>query len=65
MASSVERLGRYANWNGSSVVGRLDVIWALTNLSKHFIMMGVSAMGWYSFSVDAGDFLGSGMMVVA
>ncbi len=45
MASSVERFGRYANWSGSSVLGRLDLIWCMTNLSKHFIMIGVSAMG--------------------
>lgn len=55
MASSVERLELYANWSGLCVV---DIIWALTNLSKHFIMMRVSAM-------SAGDFLGGGIMRVA
>ncbi len=45
MAPSVERFGRYANWSGSRVLGRLDLIWCMTNLSKHFIMIGVSAMG--------------------
>ncbi len=34
MASSVERFGWYANWSGSSVLGRLDLIWCMTNLSK-------------------------------
>ncbi len=42
IASSVERFGRYANW---SVLGRLVLILCMTNLSKHFIMIGVSAMG--------------------
>ncbi len=42
IASSVERFGRYANWSGSSVLGRLVLILCMTNLSKHFIMIGVS-----------------------
>ncbi len=45
IASSVERFGRYANWSVSSVLGRLVLILCMTNLSKHFIMIGVSAMG--------------------
>ncbi len=46
IASSVERFGRYANWCGSSVLGRLVLMLCMTNLSKHFhIMIGVSAMG--------------------
>ncbi len=46
IASSVEPFGRYANWSGSSVLGRLFVrFFFMTNLSKHFIMIGVSAMG--------------------
>ncbi len=45
IASSVERFGRYANWSGSSVLGRLFLIFCMTNLSKHFILIGVSAMG--------------------
>ncbi len=45
IASSVERFGWYANWSGSSVLGRLFLIFCMTNLSKHFIMIGVSAMG--------------------
>ncbi len=45
IASSVERFGRYANWNGLSVLGRLVLMLCMTSLSKHFIMIGVSAMG--------------------
>ncbi len=45
IASSVERFGRYANWSGSSVLGSLGLIFCMTNLSKHLIMIGVSAMG--------------------
>ncbi len=45
IASSVERFWRYANWSGSgSVLGRLVLILCMTNLSKNFIMIGVSAM---------------------
>ncbi len=45
IASSVERFGRYENCSGSSVLGRLFLMLCMTNLSKHFIMIGVSAMG--------------------
>ncbi len=45
IASSVERFGRYANWSRSSVLGGLVLMLCMTNLSKHFIMIGVSAMG--------------------
>ncbi len=45
IASSVEWFGRYANWSGLSVLGKLALIFYLTSLSKHFIMIGVSAMG--------------------
>ncbi len=45
IASSVERFGRYANWSGSSVLGMLVLMLCMTSLSKHFIMIGVSAMG--------------------
>ncbi len=44
IASSVERFRRYANWSGSSVLGRLVLILCMTSLSKHFIMIGVSAI---------------------
>ena len=45
MASSVERLDRYANWKGSRVGGRADLMWCMTSRSKHFMRMGVSATG--------------------
>ncbi len=45
IASSVERFGRYANWSRSSVLGRLVLKLCMTSLAKHFIMIGVSAMG--------------------
>ncbi len=45
IASFVEWFGRYANWNGSSVLGRLVLMLCITSLSKHFVMIGVSAMG--------------------
>ena len=34
------------------------------SLSKHFMMVGVSAMGWWLLRWDTGDFLGTGIMVV-
>ncbi len=45
IASSIEQFGRYANWSGSSVLGRLVLMLCMTSLFKHFIMIGVSAMG--------------------
>ncbi len=45
IASSVERFGRYANWSRLSVLGRLVFMLCMTSLSKHFIMIEVSAMG--------------------
>ena len=45
IASSVDLLGQYANWSGSRVSGRVEVIWSLTSLSKHFMMTEVSATG--------------------
>ena len=46
MASSVDRLDRYANWTGSREGGRADVMGCMTSRSKHFMRMGVSATGW-------------------
>lgn len=43
MASSVERLGRYANCNGSRVLSNEGVMKSLTGLSKHFITTEVKA----------------------
>ncbi len=39
IASSIERFGWYANWSGSSVLGRLVLMLCMTNLSKPFIMI--------------------------
>ncbi len=64
IASSVERFGGYANWRGSSVLGMLVLMLCMTSLSKHFIMIGVSAMGRLSFRKDTGDFFGTDMIVV-
>ncbi len=36
IASSVERFGRYANWSGSSVLGRLVLMLCMTSRSKHY-----------------------------
>lgn len=38
-------------------------MWARTTLSKHFIMIGVSATGLLSFTQGTGLLLGTGMMV--
>ena len=45
--------------------GRLDVMWSLTSLSKHFVMMGVSTMGWKWLRPNTVDFFCTGIMVVA
>ncbi len=45
MASSVERLDRYANWKGSREGERTDLMWCMTSRSKHFMRIGVSATG--------------------
>ncbi len=45
IASSVERFGRMQTGADRSVLRRLFLIFCMTNLSKHFIMIGVSAMG--------------------
>ena len=42
IASSVDLLGRFANWNESRVFG---VIVLMTSLSKHFMATDVSATG--------------------
>lgn len=36
----------------------------MTSSIKHFIMIGVSATGQYSFRQDTDDFFGTGMVVV-
>ncbi len=45
IASSVERLDGMQTGADRVCVGRLVLIFCMTNLSKHFIMIGVSAMG--------------------
>ncbi len=50
MPSSVERLDLYANWKGSreregGEGGRTDLMCCMTNRSKHFMRIGVSATG--------------------
>ena len=43
VAYSVERLGSYANWNGSKDGESMEMMRPLTTLSKHFMMVDVSA----------------------
>ncbi len=45
MASSVERLDLYATGRGPGRGGRTDLMWCMTNRSKHFMIIGVSATG--------------------
>ncbi len=40
-----ERLDLYANWKGSREGGRTDLMCCMTNRSKHFMRIGVSATG--------------------
>ncbi len=49
IASSVERLLRYANRSGSSKAVSTEQMWSLTSFSKHLLKMGVRAMGLQSF----------------
>ncbi len=49
IASSVERLLRYANCSGSSEAGSTEQMCSLTSFSKHLLKMGVRAMGLQSF----------------
>jgi hypothetical protein len=43
----------------------LALMWAITSLSKHFMMTGVSATGQQSFGHVTLFFLVTGMMVVS
>lgn len=43
--SPAERLGWYANWRGSNVGGRMEVMCSFISLSKRFIIVGVRAAG--------------------
>ncbi len=49
IASSVERLLRYANCSGSSEAGSTKQMCSLTSFSKHLLKMGVRATGLQSF----------------
>ncbi len=49
IASSVERLLRYANCSGSSEAGSTEQMCSLTSFSKHLLKMGVRATGLQSF----------------
>ncbi len=60
IASSVERLLRYANCSGSSEAGSTEQMCSLTSFSKHLLKMGVRATGLQSFILF---FFGMGTMV--
>ena len=45
IASSVDLLGRCANWSGSRVSGIMVLMGTITSLSKHFMATDVSATG--------------------
>ena len=64
IVSSVDLLGQYANWSGSSVSGIMVLMGATTSLSKHFMAIYVSALGRQSFRQVTLLFLGTGTMVV-
>ncbi len=49
IASSVERLLRYANCSGSSEAGSTEQMQSLMSFSKHLLKMGVRATGLQSF----------------
>ncbi len=63
MASSVERLLRYANCSGSSEAGSTEQMCSLTSFSKHLLKMGVRATGLQSFKHVILFFFGMGTMV--
>lgn len=63
MASSVDLFALYANWYGSRVGGRLVLNCCITNLSKHPMIVGVSATGLYSFKLLGEGLFETGMMV--
>ncbi len=63
IASSVERLLRYANCSGSSEAGSTEQMCSLTSFSKHLMKMGVRATGLQSFKHVLLLFFGMGTMV--
>ena len=64
MVSSVEQLVRYVKCRGSRVGGRRFFMCLRISLSKHFLMVGMSAMGRWLLRQDTGVFLGAGIMAV-
>ena len=46
IASSMDLAGGYANWSGSRVAGRVELMCAITSLSKQFMITEVSATVW-------------------
>ncbi len=63
IASSVERLLRYANCSGSSEAGSTEQMCSLTSFSKHLLKMDVRATGLHSFKHVILFFFGMGTMV--
>ncbi len=63
IASSVERLLRYANCSESSEAGSTEQMCSLTSFSKHLLKMGVRATGLQSFKHVIKFFFGMGTMV--
>ncbi len=63
LASSVERLLRYAICSGSSEAGSTEQMCSLTSFSKHLLKMGVRATGLQSFKHVILFFFGMGTMV--
>ncbi len=63
IASSVERLLRYANCSGSSEAGSTEQMCSLTSFSKHLLKMGVRAKGLQSFKHVILFFFGMGTML--
>ncbi len=63
IASSLERLLRYANYSVSSEAGSTEQMWSLMSFSKHLLKMGVRATGLQSFKHVILFFFGMGTMV--
>ncbi len=63
IASSGERLLRYANCSGSIEAGSTEQMYSLTSFSKHLLKMGVRATGLQSFKHVLLFFFGMGTMV--
>ena len=58
IASSMHLLGQYANWSGSRVSGIVELMCAITSLSKHFMITEVRATGQQSLCHEALRVLG-------